>query len=93
MLAFSSMSNSLSHKRREDDARGVGARQRGVEHVGIVAHADAQMCPGRRLLPAASRQEPRQHHPLSVSSSVPLVRLGGDDVRCPSPSFPSGGGE
>ena len=70
MLAFSSMSNSLSHKRGEDDARGVGARQRRVEHVGIVAQPDAQMALGEGAAGGQAQGEGHATRGLSVSWSV-----------------------
>ena len=61
-FSFSSMSNSLSQIDGEDDAADVGARQRRIEHVGILGEADAQVRLGHALPPAMAAKRQRKRH-------------------------------
>ena len=58
------MSNSLSQIDGEDDAADIGARQRRIEHVGILGEADAQVVWAMALPPATSRERQRKRKTL-----------------------------
>ena len=74
-LSFSSMSKSLSHKRREDDASDIGAGERRVEHVGILGKSDAERRLRARRSDGCRERRGREERGGEASSHVPLPVL------------------
>ena len=61
--------------RGEDDARGIGALQHRVEHVGVIAQPDAQVAL-RQGTPGDKRKSKCQGGTTSCLSHVPSVMSG-----------------